>query len=384
MTTSSSVSATERFVGVCHGNGTRKELSHVETMRFEIHNFANLEHKKGERFATPSIRAHGFPWIVKLYPRGTKNGPEDQVGICFGRERPDDDDVATTVEAKLELSVNNDARVLKYHDHLSRKDFVGYHDFASRKDFLANQLDRGTCVVMVKLQVMLDTKPLWRPPMPSFPSFMLHVKNSTKYSDVSFLVDGHTFHAHKVVLDYRARALLQLADASCGGPIEIPGVCPEIFQTFIDFVYMGDIPEVCADLGTALSLLEASDRFECTDLKLEVEAQIVEHFLDKSNAAKLHLFADSHTCALLTEASTELIQRHGAEIMNSPDWKLVEESAEVVSKLLRLLHGAVHTTESQFDQMDVSSLRKRLASEGIDVDGTRETLVRRCKKLREE
>ena len=70
--------------------------------------------------------------------------------------------------------------------------------------------------------------------------------------------------------------------------------------------------------------------------------------------------------------------------MNSPDWKLILESTEVTSELFRRLYGADHATGSQIDQMDISSLRKRLASQGIDVDGTRETLVRRCKRLREE
>ena len=383
MSSPSSISATERFVGVCHGNGTRKELSHVETMRFEIHNFANLEHKKGMCFETPSIRAHGVSWNLALYPRGTNIGPADKVGIFLGRAR--DDEVTTPVEAQVEMSINDFKVKLLPYTFYTRCFGWGINNVTSREDLLSNGLDRGTCVVTVKLQVMVDTPPLWRPPKPSFPTLMQHMKNSSKYSDVSFLVDGHTFHAHKAVLDCRAPALLELANANNGGPTEIPHLCSEMFQTIIDFVYTGDIPGACADLETALSLLEASDRFECTDLKLELEVQIVENFLDKSNAAKLHLFADSHTCALLTEASTELIQRHGAELMNSPDWKLVEESAEVVSKLLRLLlHGAAHTTESQFDQMDVSSLRKRLASEGIDVDGTHETLVRRCKKLREE
>ena len=53
---------------------------------------------------------------------------------------------------------------------------------------------------------------------------MLRMQNSTEHSDVSFLVDGHTFHVHKVVLACRALGLLELADTSSAGPIEIPGV----------------------------------------------------------------------------------------------------------------------------------------------------------------
>ena len=108
----------QRFVGVCHANGARKELSHVETMRCEIHSFANLNHKKGEFFQTPSIRAHGFSWVVDLYPRGTKKGRgEDAVGIFV--QRAPDDDVAASAEAKFEILTNDFIKTSKFHN-LSR------------------------------------------------------------------------------------------------------------------------------------------------------------------------------------------------------------------------------------------------------------------------
>ena len=43
-----------------------------------------------------------------------------------------------------------------------------------------------------------------------------------------------------------------------------------------------------------LKLLEASDRFACTDLKMELEANIVKNFLTKESAIELLMFADSH------------------------------------------------------------------------------------------
>lgn len=135
-----------------------------------------------------------------------------------------------------------------------------------------------------------------------------------------------------------------------------------------------------------LKLLEASDRFACTDLKMELEANIVKNFLTKESAIELLMFADSHTCALLAESATVVICCYRKQIKSSSDWKLIQQSPEFQSKILEHVFSDSHSngsdSSSSLDEMDVSSLRKRLAYEGEDYDGSKETLVRRCKKLR--
>ena len=196
-------------------------------------------------------------------------------------------------------------------------------------------------------------------------------------------MQGTQVRAHKVVLAWRA-ALFQLASIES---TEISGISLKLFRDLINYAYSGDVPIGYDDLEAVLSLLKASNRFACTDLKMELEVNGVEKFLDKGNAIKLLLFADSHSCALLTESATKLICRNGAEIMASLDWKLMMESPDVQSILLRHMFSSSscsldRVATSRYDRADVSSLRKRLTAEGKDVDGTREILVRRCKKLR--
>ena len=41
-----------------------------ETMIFRIHNFADLQEKRGEYFCTTTIKACGHLWKLRIYPRG--------------------------------------------------------------------------------------------------------------------------------------------------------------------------------------------------------------------------------------------------------------------------------------------------------------------------
>jgi hypothetical protein len=52
----------------------------------------------------------------------------------------------------------------------------------------------------------------------------------------------------------------------------------------------------------AEGLLRAADKYGCVDVKLYTESMLVDKFLNTSNAARLMILRDSHSCALLKEA----------------------------------------------------------------------------------
>ena len=141
---------------------------------------------------------------------------------------------------------------------------------------------------------------------------MAQLKNSSEDFDVFFVVEGRQVSAHKAVLRLRAPALLELASTNRNEPSEISEVCSaKIFEDIVDYAYTGNEPCGYDDLEATLLLLVGADKVACTDLKMDLEANVVEKFLDETNAIRLLVFAESHTCALLTEAATELIcQNH--------------------------------------------------------------------------
>lgn len=110
-------------------------------------------------------------------------------------------------------------------------------------------------------------------------------------------------------------------------------------------------------------------------MKLIVEAEIVKAGIEAENAAKLLLFADAHSCALLREVALEFCLSHPKAIKESKGWEQLRESPDLLAELL----GSSPTQFSKwdYDTMRVASLRQKLDARGLEVDGTRETLIRR-------
>jgi hypothetical protein len=117
-----------------------------------------------------------------------------------------------------------------------------------------------------------------------------------------------------------------------------------------------------------------------------VESKLTESFLDVSTTATLLLFADGHSCALLKEAAMNIYIKDPEAVKKTNDWKLVVESTPL---LLELLDAATlgtggppldkkkaFTTE-EVALLDVTSLRERLEAANLDLDESRETLVKR-------
>jgi hypothetical protein len=50
--------------------GILKELSPVETLRFQIHEFDKLTEARGTSITLPSLPAHGYHWKISVYPHG--------------------------------------------------------------------------------------------------------------------------------------------------------------------------------------------------------------------------------------------------------------------------------------------------------------------------
>ncbi|OEU06039.1 hypothetical protein FRACYDRAFT_222647, partial [Fragilariopsis cylindrus CCMP1102] len=166
----------------------------------------------------------------------------------------------------------------------------------------------------------------------------------------------------------------------------LPDVDEAAFETILKFIYMDEVPTMkgCDDDAekARLNLLTAN-RFGCTDLKLYMESILIEKFLVPSTVAGMLLLADSHSCALLKEATMNMYA--------SNDWTKLKESNDLLVELLvyatssRKKYSSVvddgNGTIDDVDDFDVTSLRERLQQQNVDLDldGSREILVERWK-----
>ncbi|OEU18029.1 hypothetical protein FRACYDRAFT_238463 [Fragilariopsis cylindrus CCMP1102] len=387
-----------KLVGETSYGKPKVSFGNIEKMQFHIHDFANINHKIGEHFKTNTIKAHGHLWKLKIYPRGNiqSNTDTEHVSIylhCMGTD---------PVLAKARIRTKT--KKLGKNSHEYARYVHGHQNFAERDDIIGNDCNKdGTLTITVELRVATEKRSVWFPNSTSNDDVLYTIFNSADTSDVTFIIGstGKEFYGHKCVLAVRAKELYELVlveessniEGNDNNVVAIPDVDEKAFETLLEFVYTGKEPEFNDDDDDdeeiAKSIFITADRFGCKDLKLYMESILIEKFLIPSNVAALLLFADSHSCALLKEATMNMyIEDCKPVIESKDDWSKLKESNDLLVELLvyatsassgRKKYSSVvddgNGSIEDADEFDVTSLRERLQKVGLDVDGSREYLL---------
>ena len=119
-----------------------------------------------------------------------------------------------------------------------------------------------------------------------------------------------TFHAHHLVLRRNAPALADMCQpGNSSAPITINNVRPEIVKHLLFYCYGGKVDK--EDLrSNAKDIIEAADRFDVVNLKLEAEACYVDTVeLTLDNIIEIVTYADSKNLALLKEHCMDYLSR---------------------------------------------------------------------------
>ncbi|KAK3157195.1 hypothetical protein QOZ80_2AG0117420 [Eleusine coracana subsp. coracana] len=99
----------------------------------------------------------------------------------------------------------------------------------------------------------------------------LHLDDALAPTDVTFLIGGETFTAHRSVLAARSPAFaaeLFRGDTNTRDCIRIDDMTAQVFKTVLHFIYTGSIPpEMEHGLKTMAALLAAADRLGLQELK---------------------------------------------------------------------------------------------------------------------
>jgi hypothetical protein len=284
--------------------------------------------------------------------------------------------------------------------------------------------DDGTLVITVHFKLLssssADDKAAaasrWKPAKISLHPTLSRLRTDRTWADIAFsVVDGgrrRFLYAHRNTLALHAPALLRLATAAtttngsnskndpvireedeedaCSGTsstttiIELPDqvVDPLALENLLAYIYDGSLPHRCDTYDSARALLLAADRFECTSLKLYVESYMAEEILNHANAADFLLLADALSCPLLKEAVFDEIAFVPSAVFNTEGWTTrVLKCERLVMEVMtaRYCEPTVDERKRYAECLSVNALRYRLVEQGLDVDGSRETLVKRFK-----
>ena len=355
----------------------------LQTMIFHIHNFAGCTEKRGESIFTEMNQAHGYSWKLRIYPRGHSSSSPDQEHVSVFLKLCD---VDRDVEAVATMHYGQYPREVFFERrNYSNKTYPGV-SFPRSKilDRKHHYLDEnGTLTIAVDIDVFVEKTRTWkRRKIVGKDAMACELYQSRDANcDVQLLVDGTLFPSQRCILSLRAPVILELlseasSTASVANPakIQLSGVSAKTFDVIHKYIYSVLDPEdqdnisIWEDFDTTTAIMTGSDRYGITDLKLYAESMLVENHLVVANAVDLLLLADAHTCALLKEAAIKLCAKNALQVSTLPSWATVMESPKLMADLRK---------SAEDSSPDVTTLRERLDAAGLDVDGSRETLVAR-------
>jgi len=120
------------------------------------------------------------------------------------------------------------------------------------------------------------------------------------------------------------------------------------------------------------------DKFGVSNLKLEAEAIFVDNTkISMDNMLELLLYADSMNCALLKEAVLDFIVENGLAVLDKVAMSEIPQGlfGDLLTAMTREKENKKASSADKLTIMTVSELRKRLDDLGLEVDGSRESLI---------
>ncbi|KAK8928215.1 ARM REPEAT PROTEIN INTERACTING WITH ABF2 [Platanthera zijinensis] len=165
--------------------------------------------------------------------------------------------------------------------------------------------------------------------------------NSSTISDVTFLVEGKRFYAHRIALLASSDAFRAMFD---GGyrekdmrDIEIPNIKWEVFELMMRFIYTGSV-EISPDV--AQDLLRAADQYLLEGLKRLCEYTIAQ-VVNLDNIFSMYELSEAYNAVLLQQTCILFVLEHFEKSRTRP-WhselilRIVPEMRNYFDRILRL------------------------------------------------
>lgn len=155
--------------------------------------------------------------------------------------------------------------------------------------------------------------PIDAAPLPPTPQVYLGEQyvNSSTLSDVTFLVEGKRFYAHRIALLASSDAFRAMFD---GGyrekeavDIEIPNISWKVFELMMRFIYTGNV-EVSTD--NAQDLLRAADQYLLEGLKRLCEYSIAQNLTQETVITIFDLAEAYHALSLRDTCVLFILKQH--------------------------------------------------------------------------
>lgn len=172
------------------------------------------------------------------------------------------------------------------------------------------------------------------PPATIISDFRCLVNNDT-FSDITFIVEGRSVFAHKLMLMrcsyFEALFLGQMREAHMD-TIHIEQVQYDVFLLVLEYLYTD---QIVISFSNAMELFEAADLFCIHRLKTMCEKRMLEQ-ITVDNAAGIFHAADVHSATALRQKAKKYILSHWDDVSKSSCFEEMGRSnIELVFELLK-------------------------------------------------
>lgn len=197
----------------------------------------------------------------------------------------------------------------------------------------------------------IQLQPPAAPPEPRVYLGLQYVNNQT-LSDVTFVVEGQEFYAHRIALLASSEIFKSMFDGNYkekeAASIPIPNIRWPVFTAMMECIYTGTV-EVKPEL--AQELLEAADQYLLDPLKRLCEATIAGQ-LAPDNVAEAFDLAEAFNAPELSKSCALYCLEHYEDMVASPKAPGVAGYAKVVAKMAPRLQMAIeeHTGRRMEDE----------------------------------
>jgi len=374
------------------------------TTKVYFHGFAELSTTRDEFVRSPKFPCFGHQWRLKLYPGGEEDSPEGYiaVGLCNKSYTSINVQWGCMVrDANYKEVIHNRLQIDEFTEVGAGSNAWTITDFAKRSRLLDKLVD-GSLVIEVRMRPSSTDKSITQfIPTNPINKNVLQKFMDEETADVVFEVNNEScqneeehinkktktttrLYAHRFVLQDISTMLAELCKPAEGGDIttvSITDAKPKIFEYMLYYAYGGKLSDKKLK-ANAKDIINACDKYGLVNLKLEAEAMYVrttEFTMD--NMMDNLLYADSKNLALLKEAVMDYIVANKRDILGRVSFDNVPGGAisDVLAAVSR--HWGEDTEDDgekesiKYNTMRVGTLRKMLDEKGLDVDGSRESMI---------
>jgi len=202
-----------------------------------------------------------------------------------------------------------------------------------------NLITESNIAILCSAKYLPDKSVGMNPCTKKLQSDLIHMFESAKFTDVTFLVQGEEIAAHKSVLASRSAYFEKMFDAemqeSATNRVEVTDVDPATFKAVLRFLYGGVMEE--KEFKSLAELIVAADKYGIDDLKNICESTVRTR-LQFENIVDALLLADMHNCASLLRDGKVLFKALAKLLKkDQSNWNKLAERPSLLMELLKVL-----------------------------------------------